>query len=97
MMKLHVGLVAGVLVAVMMVALCPEPVVGATAAEIDRDVDSALQKLYDREPSAKVLSKTAKAILVFPSIVKGGLIIGGQYGEGALREEGKTAGYYSTV
>lgn len=97
MMKLHVGLVAGVLVAVMMVALCPEPVVAATAAEIDRDVDSALQKLYDREPSAKVLSKTAKAILVFPSIVKGGLIIGGQYGEGALREEGKTAGYYSTV
>ena len=37
------------------------------------------------------------AILVFPKIVKGGLIIGGQYGQGALRVGGKTYGYYSTT
>jgi lipid-binding SYLF domain-containing protein len=36
-------------------------------------------------------------ILVFPGILKGGLIIGGQYGEGALRVKGKTAGYYNSV
>ena len=68
-----------------------------TAAEIDRDVDNAIQKLYARSSAAKELSTIAKAILVFPKIVKGGLIIGGQYGEGALRVGGKTQGYYSTA
>ena len=68
----------------------------ASAAEIDRDVDSALLKLYEKTPAAKELAKVAKGILVFPSIVKGGFIVGGQYGEGALRIEGKTAGYYNT-
>jgi lipid-binding SYLF domain-containing protein len=68
-----------------------------TAAEIDRDVDKAIQKLFARSPAAKELSTIAKGVLVFPRIVKGGLIIGGQYGEGALRIEGKTQGYYSTT
>ncbi len=68
-----------------------------TAAEIDRNVDSALKKLYAKTPAAKELSKVAKGILVFPDIVKGGLIVGGQYGVGALREGGKTVGYYNTV
>ena len=68
-----------------------------TAAEIDRDVDNAIQKLYAGSPTAKELSKVAKAILVFPKIVKGGLIIGGQYGEGALRVDGETYGYDSTT
>jgi lipid-binding SYLF domain-containing protein len=39
----------------------------------------------------------AKGILVFPSIVKGGFIIAGQYGDGALRKEGKTVGYYRSI
>ncbi|CAG0944701.1 lipid-binding SYLF domain-containing protein [Geobacter sp.] len=69
----------------------------ASMAEIDRDVDSALQKLYESTPAAKALSEKATAILVFPSIIKGGLVIGGQYGEGALREQGKTSGYYRSV
>jgi lipid-binding SYLF domain-containing protein len=68
-----------------------------SAAEIDREVDSALQQLYDKTPAAKELSTIAKGILVFPDIVKGGFIVGGQYGKGALRKEGKTAGYYNTV
>ena len=68
-----------------------------TAAEIDRDVDSALQKLYKRSPAAVKLSKTARGILVYPDVIKAGLLIGGQYGEGALRVDGKTAGYYNTV
>jgi lipid-binding SYLF domain-containing protein len=68
-----------------------------TAAEIDRDVDNAIQKLYAGSSAAKELSKVARAILVFPKIVKGGLIIGGQYGQGALRVGGETYGYYSTT
>jgi lipid-binding SYLF domain-containing protein len=67
------------------------------AAESDRDVDSALQKLYRTSPAAVALSKVAKGVLVYPSIIKAGLIVGGQYGEGALRVGGKTVGYYNTV
>jgi lipid-binding SYLF domain-containing protein len=75
----------------------PNPAAAATAAEINRDVGKALQKLYAASPAAKALGQKAKGILVFPSIVKGGFIVGGQYGEGALLKGGKTAGYYSTV
>jgi lipid-binding SYLF domain-containing protein len=70
---------------------------GASAAEIDRGARSALQQLYAQSPSARALGQKAKAVLVFPSIVKGGFIVGGQYGEGALVMNGKIAGYYSTV
>ena len=80
------------------VLLCSAIVESADkAAEIDRDVDNAIQKLYASTPAAEELSKVAKGILVFPNIIKGGLIIGGQYGKGALRTGGKTDGYYSTA
>lgn len=68
-----------------------------TAAEINRDVDSALKKLYASTPSAKELSKVAKGILVFPDVIKAGLVVGGQYGVGALRVKDDTVGYYNTV
>jgi len=84
------------LIAAIMLML-PLPSMAATAKEINRDVDSALQKLYDSTPAAKNLAKIAKGILVFPHIIKGGLIVGGQYGEGALRMNGKTSGYYKTA
>ena len=73
------------------------PVVAETAAEIDREVDAALQMLHEKIPKAKELSKVAKGILVFPDVIKAGLIVGGQYGKGALRVKGKTVGYYNTV
>ncbi len=75
----------------------PNPAGAATAAEIDRDVKSALGGLYAKSPAAKKLGETAKGILVFPGIVKGGFLVGGQYGEGALLKNGKPAGYYNTV
>ncbi len=75
----------------------PGRVTAATAAEIDRDVDIALEKLYSSTPSAKELSTVSKGILVFPNVIKGGLVIGGQYGVGSLRIHGKTAGYYNTL
>jgi len=75
----------------------PNPAGAASAAEINRDVKNALEKLYAKSSSAKTLGEKAKGILVFPSIVKGGFIVGGKYGEGALLKGGKTAGYYNTV
>jgi lipid-binding SYLF domain-containing protein len=69
----------------------------ASASEIDRDATTALQTLYKRAPETRKLGDKAKGILVFPKIVKGGFIIGGQYGDGALRAQGKTVGYYRSL
>jgi lipid-binding SYLF domain-containing protein len=77
--------------------ISPNPARAATAAEINRDAKSALEKLYAKSPAAKTMGEKAKGILVFPGITKGGFMVGGQYGEGALLKGGKTAGYYNTV
>ncbi len=90
-------LAALVLLVAVVPAVNPGPALGATAAEIDRDVDSALQNLYASTPKAKEVSRVAKGILVFPKVIKAGLIVGGKYGVGALRKGGKTVGYYNTV
>lgn len=68
-----------------------------SAAAIDSNVDDALQDLYATTPGAREMAKRAKAVLVFPNIVKGGFVFGMQYGQGALRIRNRTAGYYSTV
>ena len=67
------------------------------AVQIERDADAALKKLLEDTPEAETFRKEAKGILIFPSIVKGGFIIGAHYGKGALKKGGSTAGYYSTV
>jgi lipid-binding SYLF domain-containing protein len=72
----------------------PRSALAASASEIDRDVSAALQTLYQTTPGAKTLANQAKGILVFPDMVKAGFIVGGQYGDGALRKKGKTVGYY---
>jgi lipid-binding SYLF domain-containing protein len=73
------------------------PALAASASEIDRNSTAALETLYETVPGAKTLGNKAKGILVFPDIVKAGFIIGGQYGDGALREKGKTVGYYRSL
>jgi len=69
----------------------------AEAAQIDREADAALKKLLEDTPEAEMFRKEAKGILVFPSIVKGGFIIGAHYGKGALKKNGATVGYYSSI
>jgi lipid-binding SYLF domain-containing protein len=69
----------------------------ASAAELNHEVDQALNTLLAKSESARTLAEKAKGILVFPSITKAGFIVGGQYGQGALRVNGKTVGYYSSV
>jgi lipid-binding SYLF domain-containing protein len=73
------------------------PAFADTAAEIDAEVVAAKAKLFAGSPEALELSKSSKGLLVFPDVVKAGLIIGGQYGEGALLVNGRTTGYYNTV
>jgi lipid-binding SYLF domain-containing protein len=81
----------------MALALAPLSSYAANKADIDRNARAALEKLCQGNISAKLLAEKAKAVLVFPSILKAGLIIGGQGGNGALIKAGKTIGYYNTA
>jgi lipid-binding SYLF domain-containing protein len=69
--------------------------VAASAAEIDAKVDIALDSLLADSAAARAVSEDAVAVLVFPEIVKAGFGIGGQFGEGALRRDGVTTGYFN--
>lgn len=69
----------------------------ATAQDLDRDSQQALQTLYKAEPVSKTLAQTAKGVLVFPNIVKAGLVFGGSYGEGVLLKGSKVVDYYNSV
>lgn len=69
----------------------------ASAADLNRDADQALRSLYRTHPVAEQISKSARAVLVFPNIIKAGLVFGGSYGEGVLMEGPNVAGYYNAV
>ena len=68
-----------------------------SAKEIDISVDVTLEQFQKDVKGGKEFLKTAKGVLVFPSVIKAGIGIGGEYGEGALRIGGKTVDYYSTA
>ena len=68
-----------------------------TAREIDASVSASLKRFQKEVKGAEEFLKSAKGVLVFPGVIKGGLVIGGEYGEGALRIDGKTVDYYSTA
>lgn len=77
--------------------MAPSSANAASAADLNRDADQALQQLYSKNPSAELLAKHARAILVFPKIIKAGLVFGGAYGEGELKQGDKVDGYYNSV
>lgn len=68
---------------------------GATRAEIDERVHAAMHQFYELNSQHKDLVARAKGVLVFPHVTKGGVGIAGEYGEGALRIDGKNVAYYS--
>jgi lipid-binding SYLF domain-containing protein len=78
-------------------AITYESANAATADDLNKDVSQALQTLYKTNPLAEQISKQARAVLVFPHIVKAGLVFGGSYGEGALKEGPKVVNYYNSV
>ncbi len=71
--------------------------VAATAEDLNRDALQALQILYRSNPVAKSIAEKAKEVLVFPNIVKAGLVFGGAYGEGVLLRDSKPVDYYNSV
>jgi len=93
------------LLALALAAACGLPVmvstshraVAATAADLNADSDQALQRLYRTQPFAQTIARQAKAILIFPHIVKAGLVFGGAYGEGELKQGRAIDGYYNSL
>jgi len=82
--------------AALIVALAVLPAHAASRAELNRDATAALNKLYAKYPAAKQLGGKAKAVLVFPKVIKAGLGIGGESGDGVMLVNGKAVGYYNT-
>ena len=75
----------------------PYNAAAASGEEISLNAQKALQKLYKTSSGARAIGDKAVSVLVFPAITKGGFIVGGLYGEGALIKQGKTVSYYNTV
>jgi lipid-binding SYLF domain-containing protein len=68
-----------------------------TGAQLDAAASAVLDDLIKRNEAARSLSKRAVGVLVFPKITKAGVMVGGQYGEGVLKRNGKTVAYYSST
>jgi lipid-binding SYLF domain-containing protein len=78
-------------------AAWPASASAADAKEIDADVDLALKEFQEKITGTDEFLKTAKGVLIFPAVYKAGFIGGAEYGEGALRVNGKTVGYYNVI
>ncbi|MDR3096560.1 MAG: hypothetical protein LBV73_05730 [Paraburkholderia sp.] len=64
---------------------------------IDASVDGTMSRLFQTVPGSRELVSKARGVLVFPSVVQAGVVVGGEHGDGALRVGGSTVGYYSTT
>jgi lipid-binding SYLF domain-containing protein len=77
-----------------LIASLPQPAQASSRAEIDGQTDAALAMLRN-QPNTRPLFESARAVLIFPRIISGGFIIGGQYGEGVLFTSDVRRGYYN--
>ena len=69
----------------------------ASAGEINAGAGSTLDRLFRQIPGTRNVAAKAAGVLVFPTVVKAGMGVGGEYGEGAMRVGGRTVGYYNTI
>jgi lipid-binding SYLF domain-containing protein len=69
----------------------------SSAGQIDAGVDATLREFTYQIGGARELLAKSAAVLVFPSVIKAGMGVGGEYGEGALLVRGRNAGYYNTI
>jgi lipid-binding SYLF domain-containing protein len=101
MLKAAAALVVGSLALAGCTTTTNQPNTSATNTSkrqsINASVDGTMSRLYATVPGSRELVGKARGVLVFPSVLQAGFIVGGQYGEGALRVGGSTVGYYSTV
>ena len=70
---------------------------GKTAKEIDASADAVMDRFYEQVKDAEEVVQRSKGLLIFPSVKKGALIVGGEYGKGAMRIGDKTVDYYRMI
>lgn len=108
MKKMNIALKMGTIIAAATLSLAGCTTTATTSGDndssvmskrnsINSNVDQALSRLYVAAPGSRELVSKATGVLVFPSVLAAGFVVGGQYGEGALRVGGRTMGYYSTT
>jgi lipid-binding SYLF domain-containing protein len=96
MMRIRWKIPALLLFAALFAAASPLPRAhAASGPEISADVNRTLNRFFREVPYGRDLANKALAVLVFPTIVKAGFGIGGEYGEGELQIRGRNAGYYN--
>jgi lipid-binding SYLF domain-containing protein len=69
----------------------------ASAARIDADVRETMSDFFARVDGSRELISRSAGVLVFPTVIKAGAGIGGEYGEGALVTRDHTIDYYNIV
>lgn len=85
----------GVICFTMIFSLTASASYAVTTGEIDASVNAALHRFSQQVKGGRAFQEIAKGVLVIPDITKAAFILGGQYGQGALREDSKTIAYYS--
>ena len=85
------AVVAGTIVAV------PSPSEATSGREIDKEANETLHSFVRQISGARELANKAAGVLVFPSVVKAGFGLGGEYGEGLLIVDKRPAGYYNLI
>jgi lipid-binding SYLF domain-containing protein len=79
----------------LLLALATATASSASKEQIDAEVRETFKEFREATSAGYELSQKAVGILVFPSVIKAGMGIGGEYGEGALLIGGETAAYYN--
>jgi len=79
------------------IGILPVSSYAATANEIDAGVNASLDRFVKEVKGAQEFLDAAKGVLIMPGVIQGGLVIGAEYGEGALRIGGKTVAYYNVI
>jgi len=70
---------------------------GQKPASMDEGVATTMTSLYASAPGSRELASKAKGVLVFPRVVNGGVLVGGEYGRGALMVDGRNVGSYKVT
>jgi len=91
---MHIKKLNPLIVTILLSLFFTQITLAKTAHEIDKEVDIAIEKFKKEVNGGENFLPQVKGYLVFPNVVKAGLIVGGKYGEGALRIDGKTKHYY---
>ena len=79
------------------IVVSPRVSEAASAAAIEADANETLHSFVRQVPGARELANKAAGILVFPSVIKAGIGIGGEYGEGILLNQQRVVGYYNLI